>query len=229
LWIGSEVFKPQLAPATCRWCSSNSLDDGVRSALAWQSVDTADKVSDVFAYGLAPSIAIGLCGLAAWRDTGGTARWATDALLIGEASVLAMDLNHAVKLAAGRERPFVHALSADQKPMTAHPSDNNVSFFSSHTTWVFALAASSGTVATMRGYRLAPVVWAVGAPVALATGWLRIAADRHYFTDVAVGAVVGSAVGIVIPLALHGREPTASGVTVGAGSSPLSIGYAGRF
>jgi membrane-associated phospholipid phosphatase len=229
LWLGSEILKTQLAPSECRWCTSNAVDDSVRSTLVWQNVDAADKVSDVFAYGLAPSFAIGLSALASYHDGGSAARWATDALLIGEASVLAMDLNHVVKLAAGRERPFVHALPADRKPLTAHPSDNNVSFFSSHTTWVFALAASSGTVATMRGYRLAPAVWAVGAPIALATGWLRIAADRHYFTDVAVGAVVGSALGVGIPLAFHGREPATSGVTVGASASPLAIGCAGKF
>jgi membrane-associated phospholipid phosphatase len=101
-----------------------------------------------------------------------------------------------------------------------------MSFFSGHTTWAFALAASSGTVASMRGYELAPVVWAVGLPLAAATGYLRIAADRHYLSDVLVGAAVGTAVGIGFPRLMHGRQPELS---VGASASPAAITVAGRF
>jgi len=31
------------------------------------------------------------------------------------------------------------------------------------------------------------------------TGYLRIAADKHYFSDVAIGAAVGTAIGFIIP------------------------------
>jgi membrane-associated phospholipid phosphatase len=108
-----------------------------------------------------------------------------------------------VKFAAGRERPFVHALPADEKPLTAHPADNNVSFYSSHTSFSFAVATASGTVASMRKYRSAPLVWAAGLVSAAAVGYLRIAADRHYFTDVLTGAAAGSAVGFAVPYLFH--------------------------
>jgi membrane-associated phospholipid phosphatase len=227
LWLGSELLRPQLAPSECRWCASNGLDDAVRSAARWDNTHAAGTISDVLAFGVVPAFAIGLTGLASYNDKGDLPRWATDMLLVAEASVLAMDVNQGLKLAAGRERPFVHALAPAEKQSTDDPADNNLSFYSGHTTWVFALAASSGTVASLRGYRLAPLVWAVGMPAAAATGWLRIAADRHYFTDVVVGAVVGSAMGIAIPLLVHDREPAA--VAIGTGSSPLSIGFLGRF
>jgi membrane-associated phospholipid phosphatase len=77
------------------------------------------------------------------------------------------------------ERPFVHVLPPAQKGRTAQPDDNNLSFSSGHTTATFALAAAAGTVATMRGYRWAPLTWIVGGALALGTGYLRIAADRH--------------------------------------------------
>ena len=53
------------------------------------------------------------------------------------------------------------------------------------------------------GYRLAPVVWIAGGVLALAASYLRMAADRHYFTDVTVGAVLGTGIGIAVPLLLH--------------------------
>ena len=79
----------------------------------------------------------------------------------------------------------------------------------------------------MRGYTLAPLVWATSLPVALVTGYLRIAADRHYFTDVLVGAVLGSAIGFVVPFVFHrppveALAPPASGAAAGA---PVAAAY----
>src|SRR5262249_18375089 len=88
--------------------------------------------------------------------------------------------------------------------------DDNLSFYSGHTSLAFSLAVGSGTIASMRGYPLAPVVWATGLPVALLTGYLRIGADRHYLTDVLAGALLGSAVGFVGPFVFH-RAPGADG------------------
>ena len=56
----------------------------------------------------------------------------------------------------------------------------------------------------MRGYRIAPGVWGTGLTVAVGAGWLRIAADKHYATDVLVGMLAGSAVGVALPLLFHG-------------------------
>jgi membrane-associated phospholipid phosphatase len=238
LWAASEIFKPSLVPSACRWCDRNAdgsdglngLDSSVRSGLKWSNTDTPNALSNWIAYGAVPVAAVGLDALASnnaggtWRQTG------VDALIIAESSLLAANLAQVAKLAAGRERPFVHALPPDQKAATDNPNDNNVSFFSSHTAWTFALAASSGTVASLRGYRLAPLVWSVGMPLAAATGYLRIAADRHYFTDVAVGAVVGAAVGVAVPLLAHAREKGDLGVSsVSASASPLGLSFAGTF
>ena len=55
----------------------------------------------------------------------------------------------------------------------------------------------------MRGYRLAPLVWIAGGVIAFTVSYLRIAADRHYFTDVTVGAALGIGTGIAIPLLFH--------------------------
>ena len=51
--------------------------------------------------------------------------------------------------------------------------------------------------------RVAVVAVAFAVPLALATGYLRIAADRHWATDVATGWAVGAAFGVGVPWLLH--------------------------
>jgi membrane-associated phospholipid phosphatase len=64
----------------------------------------------------------------------------------------------------------------------------------------------------MRGYRLAPLVWAAGMMIGVATAYTRMAADRHYFTDVLGGAAIGTVVGGAMPLLFH-RPVTSSDET----------------
>jgi membrane-associated phospholipid phosphatase len=235
-WAGSEALKSRLAHQDCAWCDRradgsdnlNALDRSVRKALKWSNIDAGDTASSITGFALMPVASLGLTALAAARE-GQFGNFPVDLLLVAEATVLAGDLNQLVKFSAGRERPFVHDLSPDQKGKTAHPSDNNTSFYSGHTSLVFALAASSGTVASMRGYRWAPWVWAGGMTIAATTGYLRIAGDRHYFSDVATGALVGSAIGFAVPYLFHrathsaDRKPMAVTVYAQASSTRATL------
>lgn len=226
-WIGSELLKSKLGPADCRWCDRdhlNPLDASIRNSLLWSNEGLPDTLSSIDAFVLAPGVALGLDALAASHD--GRFRGASvDGLVILEATMLAADLNQIVKFSVGRERPFVRALPSDQRPMTAHPDDNNTSFFSGHTTLAFSLAVSSGTVASLRGYSWAPLVWGAGLTVATTTAYFRLAADRHYFTDVAVGAIVGSAVGFGVPYFFHGDRSSGmpSSVNLAAGGKRADV------
>ena len=218
-WLGSEAARDDLAPATCRWCDPPAFDASLRDHLRWQNTGGPDAASYALAIAQ-PFLLVGMDALAARAAGKPSAVW-VDALLISEASAIAMAVNQTVKFFAGRERPFVHALPEEAKPFTARPSDNNLSFFSGHTALTFALATSAGTVASMRGYRLAPWIWTVGIAVATATGYLRIAADVHYASDVLVGAVVGSLAGVAVPTFFHGPRrvvvapaPAAGGLTL---------------
>jgi membrane-associated phospholipid phosphatase len=225
-WLTSELLKGQLGAATCRWCDSvPGIDRAARDGLKWQDTERANTISNVTGFALAPLAAVGLTALAAQHD-GALGNAGIDTLLIAEATALAVDLNQIVKFSVGRERPFVHALAPADKLLTAHPADNNASFYSGHTNLVFALAVSSGTVASMRGYRWAPAVWVGGLTVAATTGYLRIAADRHYFTDVALGAAVGSAIGFAVPWLMHRAGSKAPIVTAGVGTAGGALTWA---
>lgn len=232
-WITSEVLKSQLAPSTCGWCNPPGVDTSVKNGLRWSSTRTADALSYVTGFALAPIAAYGLDAAVVLGGGGTVDEWAIDALVITEAIVVAADINQLIKFSVGRERPFVHDLELSQKNGTGQPSDNNLSFFSGHTTLGFVAAVSAGTVASLKGYRAAPWIWAGGLSLAAATGYLRIAADRHYLTDVLVGTAVGSAVGLVVPL-IHrpcyedGRPCVttvlASPAPAGAGGAVVGLG-----
>lgn len=225
LWLTTgTLIKPDIAPSSCRWCDSNAFDDELRS-LRWSNPRGVDLTSDVISYGLAPLSAGGLVALAALQR-GSASELAVDLPILAEALVAAGLLGEALRFATARERPNVHALPADQKPMTEHPEENNLSFVSGHVATSFSLAVASGTIASLRGRRLAPIIWAAGLTLAATTSYLRIASDEHYFTDVLGGALLGAGIGLAVPL-LHrprgGRAPAVLVAPARGGASLLLV------
>jgi membrane-associated phospholipid phosphatase len=61
-------------------------------------------------------------------------------------------------------------------------------------------------------------------PLAGLVGYFRIAADRHYLTDVLTGALLGTGMGILLPWLFHGRKRSTPGA-VSMGSTPLSLNF----
>jgi membrane-associated phospholipid phosphatase len=219
-WLTSEMLKADLVPEKCRWCYRaedgkdllNPYDGFVRKRLVWKNTDTAATVSSVLAFFVEPGAMMGLTALSEANDRA-IGRFPVDALLITEATVIAGDINQIAKFAFARERPFVHYLPRAPdviRALTDSPSDDNLSFFSGHTTLAFGIATSAGMINTLRGYRLAPLVWGVGMTMAVSVGYLRIAADKHYFSDVMTGAIVGSIIGVGVPLIFHSASSSGS-------------------
>jgi membrane-associated phospholipid phosphatase len=210
LWLGSESLKEHLAPQDCRWCDPNDLDADVRNAVVWSDARNARRASDLLALGVLPA-AIATHQLLASRAEGGTTEdGLIDLLIVAEATVLAMDLNQLVKYSVGRQRPYAHYGNWSAGAEPGDP-DDNLSFFSGHATVAFSMAAAAGTVSSLRGYKSAPWVWAGGMAAAAAVSYFRMAADKHYLTDVLTGAAIGTATGIAIPRLLHGREASSDG------------------
>jgi len=225
LWGGSEVLKSHFAPVTCRICGTNALDAGARDRLLWSNPERARTISDALAFGLLPAGVLAHSLLAARAGGDSWKEGMVDVLVIAEAATLAGSLGQLVKFAAGRQRPFVHSGNYPEANR-AHDPDDNLSFWSGHSSLTFSLAVGAGTVAYLRGDPSAPWILAAGLTAAAATGWLRIAGDKHYLTDVLTGAAVGSLAGWAIPYYVHRREggppsPTATRVAV----TPLPLGF----
>jgi membrane-associated phospholipid phosphatase len=202
-WIGLETQKATLANGPCTLCDTNGFDRSARDALRWEG---SENVADGLSYGMFAVAGIGGLGLtlSAALDAGRPENLAEDELLVMESLTTAMLVNEAVKFSLPRERPFAHFHNADVPCAggdcaAAERNDRNLSFFSGHTTMAFALATAAGTVTSMRHYPMAPFVWVEGMLSGTVMGYLRIAADRHYLSDVLTGAGVGAAFGFAVP------------------------------
>lgn len=121
-----------------------------------------------------------------------------------ESAAITAAILQVVKHRENRPRPYAHYCRPTcDDDLSAREAQ--VSFFSGHSAMAFSFAVSAATIATMRGYGNAGWVLGSGLTLATATGYLRIAADRHYFTDVVTGAFVGALVGYAVPH-LHGMR-----------------------
>jgi len=219
------VLKDDLAPDRCRWCDDNALDRGVRDAVVWRRTGLAARTSDVLGFAITPALELSLVVVAGRRD--GPARaWLADSLAVVESAIAAGLANQTTKFLVGRARPY--AWADPGSPAAADP-DANLSFYSGHTTLGFSLAASAGTVAQLRGYRWAPWIWGAGVALAATTGYLRMAADRHWLTDVVTGAVIGTGIGIAVPRLAHPHLGPRGGVGVEVVIGPGQVGVAGVF
>lgn len=219
LWGASELLKPSLAPSTCRWCSVGAVDQGARDALVWSRPKNAAVASDVFAFGVMPAYAISVAALGAVGARHPEQAW-TDLLVVAQASAIAMDINQAVKFIAGRQRPFVRAAGSSREP----DPDDNLSFFSGHSTFAASIVGASTAVAVLHQRDTWPAVLATGSVLAVTTGYLRMGADKHYLSDVATGLTVGAVVGAVMPLVFHAPSSTKTPTIVATvGTSTFSV------
>lgn len=217
--LATEILKSKLAPSSCRICKPPGFDSGIRSALAWSNPGRASVLSDVTQIGV-PVLAASAVGLAGY-DAAGSRRVLEDMLVISEALSLTLLGTQAVKFATGRVRPYAY-----YDPSAARGPDAFVSLWSGHAAAAFAGAAAAGQVARMRGYRSWRWVLALGLVGAGACGYFRVAADRHWATDVLASAAFGSAAGLGLPVLLHSpRERASSGFQV----TVLPNGVVGEF
>lgn len=205
-WGVTEALKPRLAPTTCRICATNAFDAAARDRLRWSDPRPARTASDVLMFGVMPAGIVAHSLLAARAGGDPWKEGFIDLLVIAEAATVAGALGQAVKLTAARARPFL--LSGGEADHLPDP-DDNLSLWSGHASMAFSLAVGAGTVAFLRGDPSAPWVLGVGLAAASATGWLRVAGDKHHLSDVLIGVAVGSLAGWAIPYTMHRRAPGA--------------------
>jgi membrane-associated phospholipid phosphatase len=131
-----------------------------------------------------------------------------------EAYAVAGALSAVVKTAAGRERPFGRECRRDPgyTGLCGAPTAYRA-FFSAHAT---TTAVGAGLLCAhhlhMPLYGNRALDWAAcgaGVGMTIVTGALRLTSDRHWFSDVAAGHLVGFAAGYLVPTLLFyewGRE-----------------------
>lgn len=182
LGIGvTELYKKDLVPDEARWKTPPAIDASVRSGLVWSNTRLASTLSDVMLCGVMPTTAF-LLPLATNHD------YSRAALTIAEAAVMTGVVTQMAKFSFARARPYAYYGNDYSNP------DSKLSFFSGHTSYSFALSLSSAMLLAESYPRYSTLIYSVALLVAMLPGYLRIAADKHYFTDVLTGAIVGSTI-----------------------------------
>lgn len=135
-------------------------------------------------------------------------------------------INILTKNIVARERPYGRNCDDPiQKDPHCGTKDQNLSFFSGHTSNAFTAAglicfAHDGH-SILDNEALDDIACFGAMAVATATGAMRIVADKHYFSDVLTGALIGFASGYIMPKILHPRNNKKSRLKVSIGTDPL--------
>lgn len=227
-YVVPELLKESLAPASCVVCDRNlnGVDAGFHDAMTGWILPrkTADTASSVWAFAVLPLASVGgaLVALGPHASDGAGLR---AAVIVFESTVLSAATVQGVKFLVARDRPFDHYAHGDgTQAYNLTDRDSHLSFPSGHTALATSLGVSLAMTASLQDSRAAPWLWGAAAAMSISTGALRLIAEKHYFTDVAAGALVGAASGVIVPL-LH-RRGSALGGQVSVTPSVVSFAFA---
>jgi membrane-associated phospholipid phosphatase len=131
-------------------------------------------------------------------------RFATESLVLLEAAAMTSMLTVATKTMVRRPRPYMFDPETDEERRNSHGAHE--SFFSGHTAMAFSMATAYSYMYQKKHPDSPAVIpiWVSSHLVASGIGLLRVQGGKHFWTDVATGAAVGSAVGLLVPW-LHQR------------------------
>jgi len=224
------------SPSAPKW-SSTGFDDWVRGWLRIPGEDgrnAAALTSDFFVFTLAAAPFINAFFVAGWEHERMDVAWklaALDAETLLTVTFVTLSLQ---KLTA-RERPFVKECQVNPSLSECSNSAKYASFPSGHTSLVFAAVALEcfhhgflDTSHTGWGGAVCPITIVV----ATGTAVLRVAADRHWATDVITAAILGGGLGYAIPalhIAFASNKESTTVITPAVSPSYMGLSIAGRF
>lgn len=187
------ALQSQLIHERCP-CSPSEVNAFDRSVIGNHSA-LADHLSDasIGAIVVAPIVFdLGALGLGpAFRQ---------DAVVYAEVLALNQAAVTIVKYAV--QRPIPRTYAGD--PTVLHSAEGYRSFYSGHVSTAFAALTAAATTASLR-YETGAWPWMAAGVLGTSVAAERVLAGRHFYTDVMVGAVAGTAFGIGVPL-LHRRQ-----------------------
>ena len=162
----------------------NKFDSSLREIILWNEINTnfAKISSDILLYG----VSLGSIPILPM-----TTKENYKSLLLIQLEILSINglITNLFKYSFKRQRPYSY-YSTKQNDSESHKS-----FYSGHASTAFALGISSAKMLTRYTNFDNTLIWTTTMGIASLTGYFRIAADKHYVTDVIVGAIMGSLVG----------------------------------
>jgi len=140
-----------------------------------------------------------------WPDRGeGPGTMGSDVVVVTESILTTTAILTLAKFAVSRVRPFAYSLAEGDPRL--QEGFTFTSMPSGHTASAFAAAASLTASWAIRhhGSRATPWIGVGTGVTAAGIGLLRMLAGKHFPSDVMVGALIGTAAGITVPL-VHAR------------------------
>lgn len=209
--LGGAVTRPR---ATHSLGGPIGIDNDVRRALRADRLSLRYDFRDASDVGLSLAISWPFVSDAlttAWWYRGSREAAQEMALIDLEAFAIAGALQGATNVLVSRERPFGQGCGEGELPANATDCAGSFhyrSFFSGHSAFSFtgaALVCVHHLENELLGGPWDAISCAGGYAVAATTATFRVVADVHYFSDVLLGATVGTLVGYGVPL-FHYRK-----------------------
>jgi len=212
-------------PRTAQWTAHNGFDEGIRDALRLESSSArsaASTASDVLMGALIAAPVLDSFAALGVRGGDWDAAWQTEVVNLESFAFTGL-VSSVMADSIRRERP----LARDCANGSCSAEAPNRSMPSGHEAFAFTGAGllcthhahfpKDGNPGTERD------ACVISLGLAATTGVLRIMADRHYATDVAVGTVIGLFSGFALPRLLHyswqGGAGRAPGTPVAPGTA----------
>lgn len=235
LFLSGSSTRPPEPILDARWRGGILADEAVRDGLRIGSADgreLAASMSDLLlTLTIANAMVLDAVVLPLVHDD---PQLAIDASLAYSLALgITLVLGDVVKSVVRRARPYERACQGDPSQPGCGTEDAYASFYSLHTAAAFTSAGFSCAMHLERSLYgdLAADALSCSASLAAASvvGVLRIAADRHYLTDVLVGGLLGFAVGYLVPTLMvpPRREHGSDAPAVEAVSRPLVLPMVG--
>jgi len=214
LAIGGTLYveKDNASGVRAKWTARNDLDEGVRDLLRLKGKSArqvASTASDALMWLMIAAPVADTTATLGLRDRRWDALWQTSVINLESFTFTSLASSLMQNLIA-RERPFVR--NCVNGVCEAHQP--NRSMPSGHVAFAFT---GAGLICTHHKYQSLygdpaadDAACATGLGLASVTGVLRLMSDRHYFTDVAAGTVIGLFSGFVLPRLLHYSWPVES-------------------
>lgn len=191
------------------WKRPADWELSLQRTLRWQKSNrrVAAKTSDILLWGVSPAVVVVLIGASAvpaLRLGDFPTEAVEDLYIVATCAALAASINEMLKVTVRRARP-------DYKPQPDAPRQTAGvhSFASGHAISAFGVASAFATVYWRRGYAYPWIPALAGGLVAATVGYLRVASQAHWASDVVGGALFGIAAGTVYPYFAHRPKSSA--------------------